>query len=223
MEKILYIYNAFKEFDYVALSNPEYLWWIYLTLFCIFLLESGIIITAFLPGDSLLFLTGILIGKGVFDFSTVTSVMIAGTAIGTWLGYLQGYWLGNTRVIKNWMDDLPQKYHEKAILLFHKYGLFALFFGRFIAFVRTIMPVLVGISKLQSRLFHVYNILSAALWVLIIVYLGYKLGDSKIFEAYENLILLVAIALPLGLLVISLIGTIFLAVKKLFKKTKKSA
>jgi len=221
MEKILYIYNAFKSADYTILANPEYLWLIYLILFSIFLLESGVIITAFLPGDSLLFLTGVLIGKGVFDFSTMNCILIAGTAAGTWLGYLQGRWLGNTRVIKNWLDHLPKKHHEKAILLLNKYGLFALFFGRFIAFVRTIMPVLVGISGLQNNLFHFYNILSASLWVLIIVSLGYWFGDLAIFKAYEEIIMLILIAIPIVLLVASLFGYLLLLLKKHFKKIQK--
>lgn len=223
MDTIISLYHAFLSMNIETLSDPKILWTLYGMLFVILLLECGVLPAAFLPGDSLLFLTGILISLDVFHFGLINVVLIAGAALGTWLGYVQGRWLGNTRVVKNWMAHLPPKYHQRALTLFHKYGLFALFFGRFIAFVRTVMPIMAGLSGLKSKLFHVYNWLSATLWIFLIVTMGYLFGLSPIFKEYEQQFMAFFMLIPVILLVIGLIASIWLVIQRQISKKRKQS
>lgn len=220
METIITLYHAFLEMNITTLSDPKVLWTLYGMLFVILLLENGVLPAAFLPGDSLLFLTGVLISLDVFHFGLINVVLIVGAALGTWLGYVQGRWLGNTKVVKNWMAHLPQKYHDRAEWLFHKYGLQALFIGRFIAFVRTVMPIMAGLSGLQSKCFHIYNWVSATLWIFLIVTLGYLFGLSPIFKAYEKQFMTFFMLIPVFLLVLGLVASIWVVVKRQLSKRK---
>lgn len=222
MDTIITLYQAFVNMDIATLSNPNVLWILYGMLFIIILLENGVLPAAFLPGDSLLFLTGVLISQNVFHFGLINLILIAGAALGTWLGYIQGLWLGNTKVVQNWMAHIPEKYHKKSEVLFHKYGLQALFIGRFIAFVRTILPMMAGLSGLHSKKFHIYNWISATLWIFLIVTLGYLFGLSPVFRAYEKQIMSLLMLIPVFLLVIGLIFSIALAVKRWSNNKKKA-
>ena len=120
------------------------------------------------------------------------------------------------------MAHIPEKYHHKSEVLFHKYGLQALFIGRFIAFVRTLLPMMAGLSGLHSRKFHIYNIISATLWIFLIVTLGYLFGLSPVFKEYEKQIMSLLMLIPVLLLVLGLIFSIFLAVKRSLSNKKQS-
>ncbi|OCL19532.1 DedA family protein [Gilliamella sp. wkB171] len=222
METIITLYQAFVHMDIATLSNPNVLWILYGMLFVIILLENGVLPAAFLPGDSLLFLTGVLISLDVFHFGLINLILIAGAAFGTWLGYAQGRWLGNTKIVQNWMAHLPEKYHHKSEVLFHKYGLQALFIGRFIAFVRTLLPMMAGLSGLHSRKFHIYNWISATLWIFLIVTLGYLFGLSPIFKTYEKQFMSLLMLIPVFLLVLGLVFSIWLAVKRWLSNKKQA-
>lgn len=218
MENLLSIYHAFASANIEALSDPSILITLYCVLFSVLLLENGILPAAFLPGDSLLLFTGLLISQDVLHFGWVNLVMILGAAIGTWLGYLQGIWLGNTKLVQGWIAHLPKKYYDKTQILFHKYGLQALFIGRFIPFVRTAMPIMAGISGLHSKKFHIYNLISATLWIFLIVTVGYLIGLTPIFSAHKDLLLKLFALIPIVLLVIGLISSIVLVVKRKYGK-----
>ncbi|MDF7667108.1 DedA family protein [Orbaceae bacterium ESL0727] len=223
MDTIMTLYHAFLSMNIETLSDPKVLWTLYGMLFVVLLLECGVLPAAFLPGDSLLFLTGVLISLDVFHFGLINVILIAGAAFGTWLGYIQGRWLGNTRMVKNWMAHLPAKYHQRAETLFHKYGLFALFFGRFIAFVRTVMPIMAGLSGLKSKYFHIYNWLSATLWIFLIVTMGYLFGLSPLFKAYEKQMMTFLMLIPVFLLVVGLIASLWVVIQRSLNKKKRQA
>ncbi|XKM13615.1 DedA family protein [Orbaceae bacterium ac157xtp] len=222
METIISLYRAFLDMNISVLSDPNVLWILYAMLFVVLLLENGILPAAFLPGDSLLFLTGVLISLDVFHFGLINLVLILGAGLGTWLGYLQGLWLGNTKIVRGWMDHLPAKYHQKSQILFHKYGLHALFIGRFIAFVRTLMPLMAGLSGLHSKRFHIYNWVSATLWVFLVVGLGYLFGLTPLFKEYQKEFMSFLMLIPVILLVLGLIASIWLVIKRRLA-TKKQA
>ena len=133
METMQQLFFALWHQDYETLSNPSLLWAIYIMLFAILFLENGLLPAAFLPGDSLLILVGVLIAKDTLDFPTTLIVLTAGASLGCWVGYLQGRWLSNTKIVKGWLSHLPPHYHQRAHSLFHRHGLAALLVGRFLA------------------------------------------------------------------------------------------
>ena len=181
---------------------------LYFVLVVIMFLKNGLLPAAFLPGDSLLVLVGVLISKGAMGFPQTVILLTIAASLGCWLSYIQGRWLGNTRVVQNWLSHLPAHYHQRAHHLFHKHGLSALLMGRFIAFVRTLLPTIAGISGLNNARFQFFNWMSGLLWVLILTTLGYLLGITPVFRKYEDQLLSCLMLLSVVLLVIGLVGSL---------------
>lgn len=153
MELLTQLLNALWAQDFETLANPSMIGMLYFVLFMILFLENGLLPAAFLPGDSLLILVGVLIAKGAMGFPQTILLLTVAASLGCWVSYIQGRWLGNTRTVQNWLSHLPAHYHQRAHHLFHKHGLSALLIGRFIAFVRTLLPTIAGISGLNTRAF----------------------------------------------------------------------
>ncbi|PHM31260.1 DedA family protein [Xenorhabdus innexi] len=220
MEIVTDLIYALWHQDYETLANPSLVWAIYLLLFTILFLENGVLPAAFLPGDSLLILVGVLVAQDTMDFSTTLIVLTAGASLGCWVGYIQGRWLGNTKLVQGWLSHLPPHYHQRAHNLFHRHGLSALLIGRFIAFVRTLLPTLAGIAGLNNARFQVFNWLSGFLWVIILMTLGYAIGKTPLFREYEHYLMNFLVLLPVGLLLIGLIGSLTFIWRK--KRTNNS-
>lgn len=212
------IVRALWHQDFAALGNPDVIWVVYGIMFLTLLLENGLLPAAFLPGDSLLLLAGAMVAKGVMDFVPTMLILTAAASLGCWMSYLQGRWLGNTRLVKSWLLHLPAQYHQRAWNLFNSHGLLALLVGRFLAFVRTILPTLAGISGLKNGRFQLFNWLSGLLWVTILVTLGYGISLVPFIKAHEDQVMTGLMILPLVLLCAGLAGSITLVLKR--KKTR---
>ena len=206
MAVIQNIITALWQHDFAALADPHVVGIVYFVMFATLFLENGLLPASFLPGDSLLLLAGALIGKGVMDFAPTMVILTSAASLGCWLSYLQGRWLGNTRVVKGWLAQLPHKYD--------RHGLLALLAGRFLAFVRTLLPTMAGISGLSNRRFQFFNWLSALLWVGVVTTLGYALNMIPFVKRHEDQVMTFLMVLPIFLLVAGLVGTIAVVIKK---------
>ncbi|WP_036772636.1 DedA family protein [Photorhabdus australis] len=200
MEVLHEIMRALWQHDFSKLANPDVLWIIYGILFMTLVLENGLLPAAFLPGDTLLILAGALIAKGVMCFIPTVLILTVAASIGCWLGYLQGRWLGDTKRVKGWLAQLPIQYRQRANMLFFKHGLAALLIGRFLAFVRTLLPTLAGISGLNSKRFQIFNWLSGLLWVITVVGFGYLLNQIPFIKSHQDLVMNILVILPIVLL-----------------------
>lgn len=208
------IIAALWQHDFAALADPRVVGVVYLVMFATLFLENGLLPASFLPGDSLLLLTGALIARGVMDFIPALAILTTAASLGCWLSYIQGRWLGNTRVVKSWLDQLPEKYHQRATCMFDRHGLLALLAGRFLAFVRTLLPTMAGISGLSNRRFQFFNWLSALLWVGAVTSLGYALSMIPFVKRHEDQVMTCLMILPIVLLVAGLLGTVMVVIKK---------
>ncbi|MEH2920687.1 DedA family protein [Samsonia erythrinae] len=208
------IIQALWQQDFSALADPHVIWVIYGILFTTLFLENGLLPASFLPGDSLLLLTGAMIAKGVMSFFPTMLLLTVAASLGCWLSYLQGRWLSDTRLVKGWLLQLPAHYHQRAYHLFHRHGLTALLIGRFLAFIRTLLPTMAGISGLNNTRFQIFNWLSGLLWVGGIVTLGYALSHIPLVKRYEDQVMTALIVLPFILLVSGLIGMAFMVWRK---------
>nr|WP_314417933.1 DedA family protein [uncultured Erwinia sp.] len=208
------IVQALWHQDFTALANPDVIWVVYGIMFITLLLENGLLPASFLPGDSLLLLAGAMVAKGVMAFFPTMIILTAAASIGCWLSYLQGRWLGNTRLVKGWLLHLPAQYHQRAWNLFNRHGLLALLVGRFLAFVRTILPTMAGISGLKSGRFQLFNWLSGLLWVTILVTLGYGISQVPFIKRHEDQVMAILMILPLVLLCAGLTGSVVLVLRR---------
>ena len=208
------IVQALWHQDFAALANPDVVWIVYGIMFLTLFLENGLLPASFLPGDSLLLLAGAMIAKGVMDFVPTLLILTAAASLGCWLSYLQGRWLGNTRLVKSWLMHLPAQYHQRAWHLFNRHGLMALLVGRFLAFVRTLLPTMAGISGLQNGRFQLFNWLSGLLWVTIVTAFGYGISQVPFIKRHEDQVMAILILLPVALLFLGLAGSVALLWKK---------
>ena len=212
------IIAALWHHDFAALANPHVVGVVYVVMFATLFLENGLLPASFLPGDSLLLLTGALIARGVMDFVPALVILTTAASLGCWLSYIQGRWLGNTRVVKSWLEQLPAKYHQRATCMFDKHGLLALLAGRFLAFIRTLLPTMAGISGLSNRRFQIFNWLSALLWVSAVTGLGYALSMIPFVKRHEDQVMTCLMILPIFLLVAGLLGTVLVVIKKKYSR-----
>ncbi|ATA20543.1 membrane protein DedA with SNARE-associated domain [Gibbsiella quercinecans] len=214
MDIIKQLLDALWQQDFETLANPSMVWTLYAILFMILFLENGLLPAAFLPGDSLLILVGVLVAKGTMNFPLTIFILTVAASTGCWVSYIQGKWLGNTRTVQGWLSHLPAHYHQRAHQLFHRHGLSALLIGRFLAFVRTLLPTIAGLSGLDNLRFQFFNWMSGLLWVLILTSCGFALGKTPMFRKYEDQLMFGLMLLPLVLLVAGLVGSLFVLWRK---------
>lgn len=189
-----YIINAFG--DYVALA---------VTL--IIFLETAFIFTSFLPGDSLLFLTGLALATSTSwlpDWLGFILIWLA-AFIGTQSGYWIGYKIGPPLFEQNRNFILNEKVLARTHEFFEKYGTRAIVLARFVPILRALIPMLAGISRMDIKRFTRLNFLGATLWVGVFMLAGYWLGQIPyIKENLETTVILIIIGtsllLPIELL-----------------------
>lgn len=160
----------------ILLTNRKLISFIYISIFIILFLETAIIPAFFLPGDSLLIIVGILIEKGILNFFIILGTSTIAVSLGSWISYLQGKFLKEKKIFKKWLSKLPHQSYQKAQDMLSKYGLCTLFISRFIMFIRTILPTIVGLSGLNNFKFQLFNWISSFLWVLILIIIGFILS-----------------------------------------------
>ncbi len=170
--------------------------------------ETGLFFGFFLPGDSLLFTAGLFCQTDFIKLSPgllILFLIIAAT-LGTSTGYFFGRWAGDFFSHRKENFFYRKKYVDLTQEYFQKHGMMAFVFGRFIPVVRTFLPILAGIAKINVRRFWLYNLLGATLWVASVVMAGYWL--SRLFPGLTNYLGLVAIIM-IAISSIPLIVTFF--------------
>ena len=169
----------------------DYQYWTYLILFLIIFAETGLVVTPFLPGDSVLFAMGALIAKPETDLSII--VMLILLIIAAILGDFVNYEIGNhfgVRVFKADSKIFKPSYLEKTQNFYAKHGSKTIIFARFVPIVRTFAPFVAGISKMTYSHFGKYNIIGGTLWVSLFLFVGYFFGQIEFIQKNFSLVVL---------------------------------
>jgi membrane-associated protein len=177
-----------------------YGFWTYLILFIIIFCETGLVVTPYLPGDSMLFVAGALAGASLLNIE----VLIVSLIIAAVLGDSANYWIGHTTGMKvlDWKCSFVKTEHlDQTQEYFKKYGGFTIVIARFIPFIRTFAPFLAGVGKMSYRWFITYNITGAVLWVSAFTLTGFFFGSLPIVK--ENFSLLVYAIIGLSMLAVA--------------------
>jgi membrane-associated protein len=161
-----------------ALIISDYGFWTYVILFLIVTCETGLVVTSFLPGDSLLFVAGLSAASGLLNLFWLIGLFCLAGIAGNTLNYWVGHHIG-VKVLREKFPDLVKKeYLDRTERYFEKFGGKTIFIARFIPLVRTFAPFLAGVSSMNYRKFLVFSILSAALWSAIMPTIGYLFGTN---------------------------------------------
>lgn len=170
---------------------------IYLTLFAIFFSETGLVVMAFLPGDSLLFVAGAVAATGAMNPLVLMLVVILGAVLGNTLNFYIGRWLGRKIYDGSipWIDQTAlQKTHD----FYERHGGKTIVLARFIPIVRSFAPLVAGAAGMPVRSFELYSIGGAVLWIVSLVGGGYLFGNIPFIKDNLSLILIVGILAALG-------------------------
>lgn len=162
-----------------------------LVLFC----ETGLVITPFLPGDSLLFGTGAVFASSALNIHLMFLIAIIAVFLGDNTNYWLGRWIGNKLLHakkSRWFN--PEHLH-KTHAFYEKYGLQAIIIARFIPIVRTFMPFVAGLSYLTYRRFILMSLLAALIWVGLLLYAGYWLGSIEVVKNNFSIVIMAIILL----------------------------
>jgi membrane-associated protein len=172
--------------------------WVYGILFLIVFLETGVVVTPFLPGDSLLFVAGTLAASGKLDVHWLAGLLVVAAILGDSLNYAIGRYLG-PRVFR--FEDsrfFRKAYIERTHGFFERHGGKTIVIARFIPIIRTYAPFVAGIGGMPYRRFLAFNVGGALLWVGLLTYAGYFFGNLPVVR--ENLT-----AVILGIVFVSLL------------------
>lgn len=191
------------------LLNPEFLinYGGLLILVGIIFAETGLLIGFFLPGDSLLFMAGLMVGSGKLDSPLwlVLTAVCAAAIIGDSVGYAFGKKVGPMLFKRDDSLIFKKKHVEMAKDFYDRKGGFALVLGRFVPIVRTFVPIIAGVVKLGYRQFIVYNIIGAVVWVNSMILAGFFLGEIEFIKKNIEIIALGIIAVSVIPIVITFI------------------
>jgi membrane-associated protein len=200
MEFLLQVLDWFRHIDvHLAELARDYGPWIYGILFLIIFCETGLVVTPFLPGDSLLFAAGALAATGEMNVGLLWLLLMAAAIAGDSINYSVGHRLGRG-IFKEDARVLKTEYLRRTEAFYEKYGGKTIVLARFIPIVRTYAPFVAGASAMNYARFLTYNVLGALLWVTLFLMGGFFFGNipfvQKNFE-YVVIVIVLLSVLPI--------------------------
>ncbi|WP_185218590.1 DedA family protein [Sphingobacterium mizutaii] len=202
--------------DHLVEIVNNYQTWTYLILFLIIFAETGLVVTPFLPGDSLLFATGAIIAKPETDLNVFLMwglLMVAGI-LGDMVNYHIGKYIG-PKAFSGKYKFLKREYLEKTEKFYDKYGGKTIIYARFVPIVRTFAPFVAGVGSMSYGKFASYNVIGAILWVTSFLFIGYFFGGLPIIK--DNFTLVV-----FAIIILSILPPIIEVIKEKYGKKKEA-
>jgi membrane-associated protein len=206
------LFHHLFQLDFKWLFN-EYGNAIYAVLFIVIFIETGVVLWPFLPGDSLLFASGLFARLGFLNIGFLVILLFTAAV----LGDNSNYWIGRligTRVLK-WKfrgkNLVKQEYIDKTHSFFEKYGVKTIIMARFVPIVRTFSPFVAGTAEMKYSRFLPFDVLGGAIWILSLTFAGYFLGDIEFFQQHIEMV-------AVGIILVSLLPIILGVIRAKRKK-----
>jgi membrane-associated protein len=168
----------------------------HLILFAVIFCETGLVVTPFLPGDSLLFAAGAFAADRSLRLEWLLPLLMIAAVLGDTVNYWVGHWLGE-HLFTGRIPFLKHQHLDKTHKFFEKYGGKTIILARFVPIVRTFAPFVAGMGSMNYRQFFLYNIVGGIVWVLIFVLLGYWFGTWPIVQKNFELVMVAIVGLSL--------------------------
>jgi len=173
--------------EHLANIINQYGTWTYGILFAVIFLETGFVVTPFLPGDSLLFAAGTFAALGSLNVYLLAGLLMLAAILGDTVNYSIGHYLG-ARAYN--IKFLKKEYFDRTHAFFEKHGGKTIFLARFVPIVRTFAPFVAGIGKMSYTYFITYNFVGGVVWVLLFTFAGYFFGNIPfVRENFEFVII----------------------------------
>jgi membrane-associated protein len=198
MELVYYFVDFFLHLDrHLAEVIAQYGVWTYALLFLIVFLETGLVVTPFLPGDSLLFAAGAFCALGALDLWPLFFLLVAAAILGDTVNYAIGHYLGPKVFHYEKSRFFNPDHLRKTHAFYEKYGGKTIIIARFVPIVRTFAPFVAGIGAMNYRKFLAYNVVGAFLWVVICLFAGYFFGNLPFVKKNFSLVILAIIIISI--------------------------
>ena len=168
--------------------------WIYAILFLIVFCETGLVVTPFLPGDSLLFAAGAVAALGGMNVHIAAALLLAAAVIGDAINFAIGKYFGKKLFAKPDSRVFKREYLDKTHAFYEKYGGKTIILARFVPIVRTFAPFVAGMGDMHYGRFIRYNIIGALMWVGLLTYAGYFFGELPVVKNNFGLVVIGIIA-----------------------------
>lgn len=179
---------------YLAGVITTYGAWTYGILFVVIFIETGLVVTPFLPGDSLLFAAGTFAALGSLNIWGLIGLLIVAAVLGDAVNYTIGHYLGERAYNIKW---IKREYLDKTHAFFEKHGGKAIFLARFVPIVRTFAPFVAGIGKMSYSYFATYNVVGGITWVILFTLLGYFFGNIPFVKSNFELVIIAIILISI--------------------------
>jgi len=188
--------------QHLASLVAKYGLWIYLILFTIVFCETGLVVTPFLPGDSLLFAAGAVAAAGGMDVHLLVVLLIIAAILGDTVNYAFGHYVGPK--VFHYEDSLwlNKEYLARAHNFYERHGGKTIVIARFVPIIRTYAPFVAGIGAMTYSRFLAYNVGGAVLWVVSLAYAGYFFGNLPVVKQNLTLVLV-------GIVILSIMPAVF--------------
>jgi membrane-associated protein len=170
--------------------------WVYAILFVIIFCETGLVVTPFLPGDSLLFAVGSLAAINALDLPTAIVLMILAAVLGDTVNYWVGSHIGPIVFQKENSRLLNKEYLIRTHRFYEKHGGKTIIIARFLPIIRTFAPFVAWIGAMTYRRFILFNVVGGALWVLLFIPAGYFFGSVPFVKNNFSLVIIALILIP---------------------------
>ncbi len=170
--------------------------WIYAILFLILFCETGLVITPFLPGDSLLFVIGSLAAIGALQVELAIPLLM----IAVFAGDNTNYWIGRKvgpKVFSREKSKLfNREYLDRTHTFYERHGKITIILARFLPIIRTFAPFVAGIGRMTYRIFILFSITGALLWVNLFIFVGYFFGNVPFVKQHFSLVIVALVLIP---------------------------
>ncbi len=191
--------------QYLAVMLDAFGAWTYVILFLIVFAETGLVVTPFLPGDSLLFAVGALAGGGFLDITIAYLVLLSAAILGDTVNYWIGHRIGPKVFSKNNSRLFNKAYLEKTRGFYEKHGGKTIILARFMPIIRTFAPFVAGIGRMHYTSFLMYNVIGAFIWVTLFTLAGDFFGGMPFIKQNFEIVIIVIIFLSLVPMIIEYI------------------
>lgn len=196
MNTIIALFDTFLHIDKQLSSlTADYGIWIYLILFLIIFCETGLVVTPFLPGDSLLFAAGAIAAIGSINIGWLFILLLIAAILGDTINYSIGKSLSQRILEKKRIRFIKTEHLDKTHKFFDKFGGKTIILARFVPIVRTFAPFVAGVGKMKYREFISFNIIGGFFWISLFVFGGYFFGNLSIVKQNFSIIVLMIIAI----------------------------
>ncbi|HWB40995.1 MAG TPA: DedA family protein [Gemmatimonadales bacterium] len=195
MDLLRSIIDLFLHLDrHLSEIISDYGVWTHLILFLIVFAETGLVVTPFLPGDSLLFAAGTFAALGSLDLWLLVVLLIGAAILGDTVNYWVGAWIG-PRAFSGNVRFLRKDYLDRTHAFYERHGGKTIILARFVPIIRTFAPFVAGVGAMSYPKFITYNVVGAVLWVGLFVPAGYFFGNIPAVRENFTLVILAIIAL----------------------------